>query len=114
MTCNSNWKVNKKDFLPNQNPKDKPDILVTVSKKKLDVLMIGVFKGHLLSSVAAYLYIVEFQKRGLPHVHILLILAENDKLTTDEQVMLQLDFWFLKIFKLHLEYEYPLLGGSVL
>ena len=71
-------------------------------------------KGSLFSNIAAYLYVVEFQKRRLPHVHILLILAENDRLTTNEQVMLQLDFWFLKIFKLHFEYEYPLLGGSVL
>ena len=94
--------------------KHRPDIVVAVFKQKLDALMNDLIKGGLLGNVAAYLYIVEFQKRGLPHVHILLILAENDKLTTDEQVMLQLDFWFLKIFKLHLEYEYPLLGGSVL
>ena len=94
--------------------KHRPDIVVAVFKQKLDALMNDLIKGGLLGNVAAYLYIVEFQKRGLPHVHILLILAENDRLTTDEQVMLQLDFWFLKIFKLHFEYEYPLLGGSVL
>ena len=94
--------------------KHRPDIVVAVFKQKLDALMNDLIKGGLLGNVAAYLYIVEFQKRGLPHVHILLILAENDRLTTDEQVMLQLDFWFLKIFKLHFEYEYPLLSGSVL
>ena len=48
--------------------------------------MNDLIKGGLLGNVAAYLYVVEFQKHGLPHVHILLILAENDWLTTDQQV----------------------------
>ena len=73
-------------MLLDQNPEDRPDIVVTVFKQKLDALMNDLIKGSLLGKVAAYLYVVEFQKRGLPHVHILLILAENDRLTTDDQV----------------------------
>jgi hypothetical protein len=30
--------------------------------------------------VEAYIYVAEFQKRGLPHAHILLTLHEQDKL----------------------------------
>ena len=86
MTCNPNWEEIKKELLPDQNPEDRPDIVVAVFKQKLDALMNDLIKGGLLGNVAAYLYVVEFQKRGLPHVHILLILAENDRLTTDEQV----------------------------
>ena len=86
MTCNPNWEEIKKELLPDQNPEDRPDIVVAVFKQKLDALMNDLIKGALLGNVAAYLYVVEFQKRGLPHVHILLILAENDRLTTDEQV----------------------------
>ena len=34
--------------------------------------------------MAAYVYIVEFQKRGLPHAHFLIILKPNAKITTPE------------------------------
>ena len=32
----------------------------------------------------AYVYVVEFQKSGLPHVHMLLILEQTDKLTSPD------------------------------
>merc|ERR1712074_149432 len=80
------WPVLKNELLPNQNPEDRPDIVVAVFKQKLDALMNYLIKGGLFGKVAAYLYVVEFQKHGLPHVHILLILAQNDRLTTDDQV----------------------------
>ena len=35
-----------------------------------------------LGRVISYTYVVEFQKRGLPHAHILLILDEKDKIKT--------------------------------
>ncbi|XP_022164812.1 uncharacterized protein LOC111030594 [Myzus persicae] len=36
--------------------------------------------------IDAYVYTIEFQKRGLPHAHILIILDENSKLLTAEDV----------------------------
>lgn len=36
--------------------------------------------------VAAMMYTIEFQKRGLPHIHILIILKEYDKLWTAEDI----------------------------
>jgi hypothetical protein len=38
--------------------------------------------GH----VTAYVYVIEFQKRGLPHAHILLTLAKEDKMITAKEV----------------------------
>ena len=37
-----------------------------------------------LGEVKSYMYVTEFQKRGLSHVHILLILQDNDKLRDPE------------------------------
>jgi len=37
-----------------------------------------------LGKVVSHLYVVEFQKRGLPHAHILLILENKDKPKTTE------------------------------
>ena len=45
------------------------------------IVILGVF-GKML----AYTYVVEYQKRGLPHSHILLIVAESDRLKTPEDV----------------------------
>ena len=51
----------------------------------LDELMEDLTKHHALGIVAAWVYVIEFQKRGLPHAHILLIMEENSKVTTPEE-----------------------------
>ncbi|XP_022161487.1 uncharacterized protein LOC111027422 [Myzus persicae] len=38
--------------------------------------------NKVFGNVDAYVYTIEFQKRGLPHAHILIILDENSKLLT--------------------------------
>lgn len=38
------------------------------------------------SSTSTVVYTIEFQKRGLPHVHIVLWLPEPDKCTTPDQI----------------------------
>jgi len=42
-------------------------------------------KHHLLGKVKAFVYVVEFQKRGLPHAHFLLIMDKRYKVTCPEQ-----------------------------
>ncbi|KAH1004418.1 hypothetical protein HUJ05_005232 [Dendroctonus ponderosae] len=37
-------------------------------------------------TVQNYFYVVEFQKRGLPHVHLLITLHHRDKLDSAEKV----------------------------
>ena len=55
-------------------------------RQKLTALLDELVKGAIFGVVTAYLATVEFQKRGLPHAHILLIVQESDRLTTPEQV----------------------------
>ena len=40
----------------------------------------------MLGVVPAKLWVIEFQKRGLPHVHILVILRDSDRIITAEDV----------------------------
>jgi hypothetical protein len=40
-------------------------------------------KHHVLGKVKGYVYVIEFQKRGLPHAHILIILNDNDTTVED-------------------------------
>ncbi|KAK6755775.1 hypothetical protein RB195_014270 [Necator americanus] len=40
------------------------------------------FKKHVLGEVEAYVYVIEFQKRGLPHCHMLSIMKHDWKAQT--------------------------------
>jgi hypothetical protein len=45
-----------------------------------------VFVPPPFGQVIAYVYVIEFQKRGLPHAHILLTLAKENKMITAKEV----------------------------
>ncbi|CAJ2662661.1 unnamed protein product [Trifolium pratense] len=81
ITCNSNWREIQ-DFVKQRNltASDRPDIVSRVFKMKLDRLMADFKKEELFGKVDAGMYTVEFQKRGLPHAHILIWLSSNNNL----------------------------------
>ncbi|WVZ95702.1 hypothetical protein U9M48_041434 [Paspalum notatum var. saurae] len=85
MTCNPNWDEIKRELLPWQTPQDRPDLVVRVFHAKLEELKKKLTKEDILGKVRAYVYVVEFQKRGLPHAHFLLIMQNKYKLTCPEQ-----------------------------
>lgn len=43
-------------------------------------------KKEMLRIVVAWIYTIDFQKRDLPHAHILITLAENDSVFTDVEI----------------------------
>ncbi|XP_027102921.1 uncharacterized protein [Coffea arabica] len=87
-TCNSNWPEISKgiSLIPDQKVVDRPDIVARVFHIKLDQLMNDLTHGQHFGKVMAALYTIEFQKRGLPHTHILLFLHPDDKCTTPRDV----------------------------
>ncbi len=42
--------------------------------------------NNIFGLVTAHIYVIEFQKRGLPHAHILICLKEEDKIKTVNDV----------------------------
>ena len=42
--------------------------------------------GSILGRTVAHMHMIEYQKRGLPHIHILLIIAEEDNIHNVEDV----------------------------
>ena len=56
-----------------------------VFRAKLEDLKQQLFRNHILGIVGAQVHVIEFQKRGLPHVHFLLIMQSDYKLTCPEQ-----------------------------
>ncbi|XP_019183823.1 PREDICTED: uncharacterized protein LOC109178738 [Ipomoea nil] len=79
-TCNPKWPEIER-FLEKRNLKaeDRPDIVCRVFKMKLDCLIKEIKNGKLFGRVKAVIYTIEFQKRGLPHAHILLFLQANSE-----------------------------------
>ena len=72
-TCNSEWPEIQSQLLPGQVFADVPVVVCRVFKQKLTQLMAALRTmfpnaGRLLYSITS----IEFQKRGLPHAHILL------------------------------------------
>jgi hypothetical protein len=55
-----------------------------VFKLKLDAVKQDLVQNGVFGRVVADIHVVEWQKRGLPHAHILLILAAEDKPTGPE------------------------------
>uniref|UniRef100_A0A0A9DUN1 ATP-dependent DNA helicase n=1 Tax=Arundo donax TaxID=35708 RepID=A0A0A9DUN1_ARUDO len=85
MTCNPKWDEITRELYHGQTAQDRPDLVVRVFRAKLEELKTQLLEKHILGRVRAYVYVVEFQKRGLPHAHFLLIMQGRYKLTCPEQ-----------------------------
>ena len=79
-TCNPRWKEIADNLLPGQTAADRPDLVARVFKMYLNELMKDIRQRHVLGVPVAYIYVIEYQKRGLPHAHLLIILADGSKL----------------------------------
>src|SRR5712691_131956 len=85
MIANVNWPEIKDELLYNQIPNERPDLISRVFHVKLRSLIRDI-KDGVLGDIAGFVYTIEFQKRGLPHAHIIVFLKPHAKLRTPEQV----------------------------
>ncbi|XP_028055550.1 uncharacterized protein LOC114259710 [Camellia sinensis] len=79
MTCNPAWPEIKTELGPNEEAQNRPDLTSRVFRAKMEQLKDDIIKHQIFGKVIAYVYVIEFQKRGLPHMHLLLILAPGQK-----------------------------------
>ena len=86
MTCNPHWPEIQTHLKEGQSAQDRPDIVARVFKQKKNQIMNDLKHGCIFGKVVAHMHVVEFQKRGLPHVHILIILDNQDRPTSPEKV----------------------------
>ena len=84
MTCNLGWEEIENDLLPTQTAQDRLDLLARVFKLKFEELKDDIVVKGVLGRVIVYVQVFEFQKRGLPHAHMLIILDEDNKLYNPE------------------------------
>ena len=86
ITANPKWPEVQENLLPHQSANDRPDIVSCVFKLKLKELLCDLLEREVLGHITAYVYTIEFQKRGLPHAHMVLFLADADKPRTPEDI----------------------------
>jgi len=86
MTTNPHWKEITDELAEGQRPEDRPDVVTRVFKHYKDQLLNDLIKGKVLGHTVAHLSVIEWQKRGLPHVHILVILQDSDRPKTPEDI----------------------------
>ena len=86
-TCNPHWKEITDELLDCQSASDHPDIISRVFKLKLQSLLKDLYYGSLpiLGKMVALIYVIEWQKRGPPHAHILTICNTESKPRTPEE-----------------------------
>ena len=86
MTTNPEWIEIQRELLPGQSSYDRPDLVAHIFKLKKDELINDICKKKNFSGVSAYIHVIEFQKRGLPHVHILVTLDNDHRLRNPDDI----------------------------
>ncbi|KAE8244021.1 hypothetical protein A4X13_0g6849 [Tilletia indica] len=86
MTCSPKWPEIQAALNEGQKASDRPDIVARVFHLKLKHVINLLYREQVMGRADGYVYSVEFQKRGLPHAHILLFLADEDKLRTVDAI----------------------------
>lgn len=85
MTCNPEWQEIQENLFEGQTTQDRPDLVARVFRAKLQDLKDQLFKKEIFGKAAAQVHVIEFQKRGLPHAHMLIILKPDYKITSPDQ-----------------------------
>jgi hypothetical protein len=79
-TANPNWKDIQQELLPGQTALDRPDLVARVFHMKATELLDHVAKRGekaVLGHAFARVWTIEYQKRGMPHMHLLLWVKER-------------------------------------
>ncbi|XP_042027196.1 uncharacterized protein LOC121774371 [Salvia splendens] len=86
-TCNPKWpEIVRFLGAKGLKPDDRPDVVCRIFKVKLDNLIRDLKTNQIFGAVKAVVYTIEFQKRGLPHAHILFFLSNEDKLPQPRRI----------------------------
>jgi helitron helicase-like protein len=86
MSMNPAWLKIQWQLLLGQMFYDWPDLVAHVFKLKLSEFLFNILKWGIFGHILVHLYVVEFQKWGLPHIHLLLILHKDDSIRSPSDI----------------------------
>lgn len=85
-TGNPVWPEIKAALAEGQEYTNRPDIVCRIFMDKAAEFIKDITERHILGNVGAWCYSVEHQKRGMPHIHMLVIMEKGHQITSPEQV----------------------------
>ena len=85
-TANPAWPEIAQNLAQGEHAVNRPELVARVFHLKLKAMLKELVDESVLGKVAAHCWTIEFQKRGLPHAHILLIMRSEDKPRTKDDV----------------------------
>ena len=77
-TANPKWEEVQRELLPGQNAMDRPDLISRVFRLKKQAMLDDIFKNGIFGLCVARVWTIEYQKRGLPHLHLVIFLDHSD------------------------------------
>ncbi|POS81943.1 hypothetical protein EPUL_005920, partial [Erysiphe pulchra] len=85
-TANPSWQEILSQLQHGQSPNSRPDLIAITFKLKLDGLLNDVKEKNVFGKCISDSLSIEYQKRGLPHAHLILHLHRDDVPRTVEQI----------------------------
>ncbi|GBM13356.1 hypothetical protein AVEN_159775-1 [Araneus ventricosus] len=76
-TCKTTWSEIKEEIANGQSPADRHDLIARMFRQKLIKRIAIITNSCIYGEVNCWMYLIEWQKRGLPHAHILIWLKEK-------------------------------------
>jgi len=74
------------ELLEGKTAADRPDLVARVFQMKVKKLLQGVCKAGWFTQVIGNIWTREYQKRGLPHIHLLLIFPQAQNVTNVDDI----------------------------
>ena len=86
VTCNPTWPEITHELLPGQTAANRLDLRARVFNMKKKAIIEELYQKGIFGQAVAYVFMIEFQKRGLPHMHVLIFLKDGDKILTPNDI----------------------------
>ena len=75
--ANPKWTEIQQELFPGQTAADRPDLVARVFHLKLHNLLDQIKNKEVFGPWLGWVWTIEYQKRGLPHIHLLLFLKTD-------------------------------------
>jgi len=84
--ANPKWKEIQDELLLHQSAMDRPDLIARIFHLKQRNVLYQLRKDQIFGKFLGIVWTIEYQKRGLPHMYLLLFLHSEDRFLTPERI----------------------------
>lgn len=86
-TANPHWPEIQRELRPGQQAESRPDLTSRVFHMKTKELLNDLKRKNVFGNYRGSVYTIEYQKRGLPHIHLLLFLPPEEQFRNAEPII---------------------------